>query len=136
MTTYVAFRSSLHALEPVGCKRYYDHEPDSVPTSDLPARILRLPNGTQEAAPLSCMTVENTKTIDFVVLIEPMPLDMTAENFTKTLIMVDEVQTVFESFNSTSDLLLTWDITTSGQQGVQIGGVWYWSVICTVSGKG
>lgn len=134
MTTYTSLVNSISGLSITGLTRQFDHIPEYVDTSDLPASFVRLPGGGINPETLTtCSGDGKTRTIELVVLLEPFGQSTASANFSATVSMMDNVETALDADDGSTPIMpfLTYEINASGET---IGEGDYWAIVATITG--
>lgn len=137
MTTFASFVTSISGLSITGVERTYTSTPESIGAADLPAQFVRLPDGEATYSPETCIETGKTRSIELVVCIEPVALEVADQNFDDTIAMMDYIETALDTWNAAQNtMLFSYSISTSGNAPVVVGDTAYWAVIASVNGVG
>ena len=130
MTTYAEFVTAVAGLSITGVNRQYTKEIDAAHTADLPVSFPRLPQGgTNEETMTTCTDDGKTRSIELVILLEPVGQSTTPANFDATVAMADNVESAIDTAGNTIMPFVTYDIAMNN---TAVPG--YWAVIATVTG--
>ena len=131
MTTYAAFVSALHGITVTGVSRKFDHTPQAVQTADLPAQYLRLPGGGINSETLTtCAGDGKTRTIELVIIGEPVGQGDVDTNFGAVVTLMDNLETALDALGDTMPMT-TYAIRG---EGMQVGDALHWGLVATITG--
>ena len=130
--TYAATLSAVAGASVTGVTRAYTTRPISVQTADLPASFVELPNGSLDNSVPICDSINQTRNVTHVVLVEAAGQEMTATAFGATVAMVDNVVAMLNA--NEFGLTQTWTINAQAVQ--TLDGVAYWGVVTNLSIRG
>lgn len=132
-TPFVTFCGQLATLSVTGVSRTYAYPPPQVSTADMPLLYVRLPQGDAPIISLTGRTGLYTLRCDVVVVMEPLPQNLTTTNYTATLTMMDALVTALDTHRAGASAN-DWGILSYTIRGEwnTIGESSYWTVIAEI----
>ena len=136
MATNAVFVAAMQALAITGVTRHYDEPPGSVQTADLPCAFPHMPQGGLGEKSLSCWDSNKVRSMDFVILIEPVGQGTQAQNYGAIAALMDNLEAKLDdlelSQGGTLANFLEYDI---GAQIVTLGQNDYWGIVANVRAR-
>jgi len=129
--TYSSFLSALSSLVVTGVTKQFGEPPAQLNSAQLPAQYVGLPSANTSAVTLTSLTDLLTVTAELRIAIEPLAQNMQSANWTKTVGLLDALQTALVA-NAAALALDEWRI---GVEVAPIGDVAYWVIVATVTGS-
>ena len=131
MATNAAWVSAFQALTVTGVTRHYDEPPAAVSTADLPAAYLRQPGGDLPGLTISCKSSNKTRSIEYVLLVEPVGQGTQSQNFGALAALMDALETALDALTVSN--FIEYDIEAGAL--VDVAGIQYWSIVANVRGR-
>jgi hypothetical protein len=131
MTTNVQWLDAVQALRPTGIKRHFSQPPRSLETADLPAAWPMLPSVESGQEVTFCVDSGKTRTIGYMVALNPVNQDIPSQNMKALAPIVDAVETAFDAM----DIMEFIDYTIETTAEIQVGGTFYFGLNCTLTGR-
>lgn len=136
MATNAAFLAAIQGLTITGVTRHYDEPPRSLHTADLPAAFPLMPSGALGEKSLSCYDTNKTRSIGFVVAIEPTGQDTQAANYGKLAAVMDNMETAFDGLEkSQGGTLANFIEYEMAAEIFPVAGNDYWAIVATVQAR-
>lgn len=136
-TTFTTFVDALEAVAVTGVNRYYTAgPPQSLNSSDLPAKFVQLPRGDDATITFGSLGGWPTLTADIVIAVEAVGQNVSAANFPATVAMMDALMTAMSLAEACGTFTKSVPTYTIRQTVIPVAGNDYWAVIATVTGRG
>lgn len=136
MATNAAFIAAIQALSVTGVTRTYTEPPTSLNTADLPSAFPLMPSGALGEKSLSCFDTNKTRTMGYVVCIEPVGQDTQASNYGKLAAVMDNMETAFDALEkSQGGTLANFIEYEMAAEIFEVSGKAYWAIVATVSAR-
>lgn len=136
MATNAAFLSAIQGLSISGVTRHYDEPPASIHTADLPAAFPLLPGGGLGEKQVTCFNQNKTRSIDFIIAIEPVGQGTQAANYARLAALMDALESVVDDLEkSQGGSLATFIEYTIESAIVTIGGTDFWAIRAAITAR-
>ena len=129
--TYSAFLAGLAGLVVTGVTKRFSEPPAQLNNAQLPAQYVGLPSANTNVVTLTSLNDLLTVTAELRIAIEPLAQNMQSANWTKTVGLLDALQTALVA-NAAALALDEWRI---GVEVAAIGDVAYWVIVANVTGS-
>ena len=131
MTTYTSFISTVAGITITGVTKKHAYIPVKVSTASLPASFVRLPGGGINGETLTtCADDGKSRTVELVVILEPMGQQRPSKNFSLTVTMMDNMETALDALGDFMPMV-SYEIRA---EGVAVGDAVHWGIIATITG--
>ena len=131
MLSNANFLAAIQGMTITGVTRHYDNPPLSLNTADLPAAFPLWPGADMLDLPFSCLDTGRTRTIGFVVCIEPSGQGTSALTYARFAALMDNLETAINTAFTTSVNFYTYSMSTL--PNYPVGDNDYWSILVTIS---
>lgn len=136
MATNAVFIAAIQALTVTGVTRHYDEPPTSLNTADLPAAFPLMPSGALGEKSLSCWASNKTRSMGYVVAIEPVGQDTQASNYGKLAAVMDNMEAAFDGLEkSQGGSLANFIEYEMAAEIFEVSGKAYWAIVATVNAR-
>ncbi len=136
MATNAAFLTAIQAMTVTGVSRHYEEPPRKLSTADLPAAFPLMPSGALGEKSLSCYDTNKTRSIGYVVAIEPVGQGTQAENYGQLAAVMDNMETAFDALEkSQGGTLANFIEYEIAAEIFAVAGIDYWSIVATISAR-
>lgn len=135
MTTIIDFIASIQAVQIEGIKKYWDHPPLAVDTSELPSSWVQNPEMSHDAMTFQSYGGWPTMKARLVTIIMPYGQSTQRTNWLRVLEMMEAVDTAFCSLQAGSigRGKITW---VTRQAEITLGSNSYWGTVTDIEGHG
>jgi hypothetical protein len=113
-----------------GVNRHFAEPPQSLNEGDLPAAFPLMPGAVLGEPISSCTDMGKTRTIGYVICINPFSIDTNAENYGDIPELLDNLETALDDTLGTAYNFHDYEITSGS---FAVGGVNYWAITATIT---
>ena len=92
MATNAAFLTAIRAMFVQGVTQHFREPPRQVTTAQLPAAFPLMPSGALGEKVLSCWNTNKTRSIQYIVAIEPVGQGTQSQNYDRLADMMDKLE--------------------------------------------
>lgn len=138
MPTNKAFLDAVQGLTPQGVRRIYAEPPRQVNTAELPVSFPLMPSGSLGEKSVSCYSTNKTRSIGYVVCLEPVGQGTQPQNYALLATTMDHLETALDTLEKSQDAVdgvanfIEYDISAVI---FTIAGTDYWAIEATVSAR-
>jgi hypothetical protein len=134
--TNAAWVAAVQALTVTGVTRHYDEPPGSLDTADLPAAFPTLMTAGLPGFEVSCRLQNKSRTIGFIVCLEPFAQGTNAQNYALLATMLDNLETAFDGLSDAHTDISNFVDYTMNAGVYTVAGTDYWSIVCELESRG
>ena len=131
MLSNAAFLTAVQGMTVTSVTRHYDEPPESLSTADLPAAFPLWPSADFLDMPTSCIDTGKTRTIGFVICIEPQGQATNAINYAQFAALMDNLETAINTAFSTTVNFYTFTLSTL--PNYRVADLEYWSIVAQIT---
>lgn len=129
--TNAAWIEAIQGIRVEEVNRHFEYPPTSIIAADLPAAFPMMPSASLGERVVSCTDNNKIRTIQYVICVEAVGLDIQSINYNKLGEIMDNLETALDALTVVNFV----DYSLSATGGFQVGGNTYWAIIAEITGR-